>query len=354
MNKLSLIVVFAVVASGVFFIITNLDPEPNIETHSRTSMTNENTNQNSEIETNERSSESSSNTPGEQAFSRLGLLTDTSVGSIDQEKIFSGGPGKDGIPAISNPTFTTVEEAKGNIADTTQGILVEFEGEKRYYPYSILVWHEIVNDSIGDTHFSATFCPLCGSGIVFDRQIGEDIFSFGVSGLLFESNLLMYDTFTESLWSQARGETVVGELTGTKLEILPMQLISFQEVQDNHPDAQVLSTNTGYIRDYRGNPYSGYEEQDNTFFPISVQDNRFFSKEIMYVIPFEEQSIVFRKDALEEGATETFTFGANTLVVSKKNSEINASINGNAVPGYFEMWFSWAQHHQESGVVWDL
>jgi len=334
MKNIHLILIIGVIILGAFFAMQIFKPPVNIETHSPSSATQD------------------SSVPFEQDFKRSGLETNTAISSIDQKLIFSGGPGKDGIPALSNPTFTTVAEA--DVLDDTQGILVEFEGEKRYYPYSILVWHEIVNDSIGDTHFAATFCPLCGSGIVFDRQVGEEILSFGVSGLLFESNLLMYDTFTESLWSQARGEAVVGARTGTELDILPMQLISFAEVKENHADAQVLSSNTGYVRNYRGNPYSGYEDSDETFFPVSVQDSRFPSKQIMYVIPFGNQSIVFSKDALLEGSTETFSFGDNILVVSKEESEITGEINGKTVPGYFEMWFSWAQHHQEDGVVWEL
>lgn len=288
----------------------------------------------------------------EQGFLGRGLLTNTEKSSIDQSLIFSGGPGKDGIPSIDEPAFTSV--AGADVLPDTLGILVEFDGEKRYYPYSILVWHEIVNDTVGDTHFAATFCPLCGSGVVFNRDLGDTIVTFGVSGMLYESNLLMYDRGGESLWSQARGEAVVGERTGTKLEILPMQLLSFAEVQAHHSEARVLSTDTGHGRNYGRNPYSGYEETEGTYFPISIEDNRFFGKTIMYVIPRPNASIVFAMEALKEGSTSTFEHGGKTYTAKKENSAIVVTEDGFPVPGYYEMWFSWVQHHQDNGVVWKL
>jgi hypothetical protein len=171
-------------------------------------------------------------------FEQVGLETDPRTHSIDLDLILGGGPVKDGIPSIDDPAFVSVQEA--DIADEVQGILVDFEGVQRYYPFSILVWHEVVNDSIGDTHFAVTFCPLCGSGVVFDRDVDGDVLEFGVSGLLYESNLLMYDRDTESLWSQSLGEAVVGEKTGAVLDILFMQLVDFATLADDYPDAQVL------------------------------------------------------------------------------------------------------------------
>src|SRR3989344_4868604 len=146
-----------------------------------------------------------------------GLNTDTGKSSIDQSKIVSGGPGKDGIPAISNPKFVDIGDEE--LSDSTSGILINLNKQTRFYPFNILVWHEIVNDSIEGSYIAVTFCPLCGSAIVFDRRVGDEILEFGVSGLLYESNLLMYDKKTESLWSQVLGEAVVGSYTGTKLAL---------------------------------------------------------------------------------------------------------------------------------------
>lgn len=150
--------------------------------------------------------------------------TNTDKKSIDLSLLLSGGPGKDVIPAINNPKFVPLTKTK--LKDDVLGIYVSFEGEARFYPYNILTWHEIVNDKIGHTHFAITFCPLCGSAIVYNRNIKGEILRLGVSGLLYESNLVMYDDKTESFWSQVRGEAIVGDYTGTKLEVLSMQRIS--------------------------------------------------------------------------------------------------------------------------------
>jgi len=240
----------------------------------------------------------------ETKFAKFGLQTDTSKSTIDTSLILSGGPGKDGIPAIDNPEFISISQA--DVGDKTLGVLVQFEGEKRFYPYNILVWHEIVNDSIGDTHFAVTFCPLCGSAIVFDRTINGEILSFSVSGLLYESNLLMYDRETESLWSQAANKAVVGVLTGTELETLPMKLLEFDKIKRLHPDALVLSPKTGHARNYNVDPYAGYGLVDDVYFPISVSDTRLPPKTIMYVVPLGEQSIAFEDQKLTDAVRKKF------------------------------------------------
>jgi hypothetical protein len=117
--------------------------------------------------------------------------------------IYDGGPGKDGIPTISDPQFLSLDAAKTKPSEW--GVLVSIKDKHRFYPYNILVWHEIVNDSMAGKEYAVTFCPLCGSAIVFDRKVGGEILHFGISGKLYESNLLMYDDKTESLWSQAMG-----------------------------------------------------------------------------------------------------------------------------------------------------
>lgn len=292
-----------------------------------------------------------SNVPrNEGAFARFGLVTDTDAASIPLEEVLFGGPGKDGIPALDHPTFVSISNAEVN--DETLGVLVSVKGEERFYPYSILVWHEIANDSIEDMHFAVTFCPLCGSAIVFNRQVDGDILTFGVSGLLYESNLLMYDRKTESLWSQAGTEAVVGDYTGTRLDILPMHIISFAELKERHPGALVLSTNTGYARSYDVDPYTGYGLTDELYFPVSVSDERFSAKELMYVVPVGNLSVAFPVAELTD--TDTFTAGTTTLTALRVPDGIVVTAGGERVPGYYEMWFSWATQHEDDGVVWRI
>ncbi len=284
------------------------------------------------------------------ALSSFGLETNTAKKSIALDEILSGGPGKDGIPAINAPKFESVESV--DVGDDVLGVLVTIGGEKRYYPYNILVWHEIVNDSINDTHFAVTFCPLCGSAIVFDRQVNGDVLRFGVSGLLWESNLLMYDTKTESLWSQAKNEAVVGEYTGTKLSLIDMKLLEFEKLKELHPDARVLSRDTGFSRSYDIEPYSGYGLTDELYFPVSVSDKRYPAKKIMYVVPFGGNSYAFADDELSDVAE----LDANGVLLKAERVEdgIEVTADGEPIPGYYEMWFSWAIHHQDDGVVWNI
>jgi hypothetical protein len=292
------------------------------------------------------------NNEAQQTFLRDGLKTNTAIASIPLEKILSGGPGKDGIPALTNPAFVTVEEAKKFLKDDMEGIKVTVGNITRFYPYNILVWHEVVNDVIEGKHLAVTFCPLCGSAIVFDAEVNGTAENFGVSGKLYESNLLVYDKTTESLWSQIRGEAVMGEKTGTKLALYPSQVISFKDLKVKYGDAEVLSDNTGYSRDYTFYPYGDYNESPDTYFPVSVKDNRFPAKEIMYAVNFGEKSIAFKfKDLSETPAT--LTIGSEQIIAIKKDNEVEAKDeDGKIIPGYYAMWFSWAAHHQEDGTVW--
>ena len=191
--------------------------------------------------------------------------TDFETTSVDSwVEILSGGPPKDGIPALSDPSFLPVSEETG-LADREPVITVEIEGAPaRAYPLRYLTWHEIVNDSVGDRPIAVTFCPLCNSGIVFDRQVQEDILSFGVSGKLRNSDMVMYDHQTESWWQQATGEGIVGAFTGAKLQALPSWMESWEAFAARNPEGQVMDQ-PGYPRAYGINPYRGYDTSARPF-----------------------------------------------------------------------------------------
>jgi len=281
----------------------------------------------------------------------IGFRTNLIKRTIDLDKILDGGPGKDGIPAIHNPMFIPLVKAK--LKDDVLGVLIESRGAIRYYPYNILVWHEIVNDSFGGMDIAVTFCPLCGSGIVFNRRVEGQTLRFGVSGKLYESNLLMYDDQTESLWSQSRGEAVVGDYTGTKLELVKMQLLLFKELKSKYPQAEILSEKTGHSRDYSFYPYGNYNESDDLYFPVSVQDKRFPAKEIMYVFIVDDKYVAFPVKKLGSKRRAKNIEGKKIRAESI-GGEINVTVDGKIVPGYYEMWFSWATQHQRDGIVWKM
>lgn len=280
-----------------------------------------------------------------------GFKTDTTKSSIPLSEVISGGPGRDGIPAIRDPKFVAVADSPER--DEVEGIFLDVGGDQRFYPFSILVWHEIVDDVVGGRPVAVTFCPLCGSGIVYDRRVGGDTLDFGVSGFLRDSNMLMYDDRTESFWSQSRGEAVIGEYRGTRLELVPMQLSSFGDIKRDHPGAKVLSRETGHVREYDRNPYAGYEDTDELAFPVKVTDRRYKAKEPMWVFRVGEKSVTVPFSALQETAAVR-TISGRRVEASRRRGEIRVTVDGRSVPGYTEMWFSWAVQHEEDGVVWEL
>ena len=184
--------------------------------------------------------------------------TDFSKFSVDLNDIISGGPGKDGIPAIDDPVFGTIADA-GDLADTEPVITVVVNGDARAYPLNVLMWHEIVNDEVGGVPVSVTYCPLCNSAVAFDRRVGDRVLDFGTTGKLRFSDLVMYDRQTESWWQQFIGEAIVGEMLGTRLEMIPVRVESFARFRERHPDGMVQKSAGGFFRSYGRNPYAGYD-----------------------------------------------------------------------------------------------
>ena len=178
---------------------------------------------------------------------------------IEYDEIRSGGPPRDGIRSIDDPKFISPEDAGEWLADNEPVIALEVNGDARAYPLQIITWHEIVNDTVGDVPVVVTFCPLCNSALAFDRRVDSQVFEFGVSGLLRNSDLIMYDRTTETLWQQFTGVGIVGDLTGTNLTFLATSIVSFADFRSAHPDGLILSRDTGLRGSYGRNPYAGYD-----------------------------------------------------------------------------------------------
>ena len=189
--------------------------------------------------------------------------TDFSRHTIPYGEVLSGGPPKDGIPAIDNPRFVTVEEAAEWLGEQEPVVLVEVGEAAKAYPLQVLTWHEIVNDEVGGVPVSITFCPLCNTAIGFKREFDGQVLDFGTTGRLRYSNLIMYDRQTETWWQQATGHGIAGQYAGSQLEFYPANIISWDEFRSNYPDARVLSRDTGFSRAYGRNPYAGYDNVNN-------------------------------------------------------------------------------------------
>jgi hypothetical protein len=184
--------------------------------------------------------------------------TDFSKHTIDLAEIRSGGPPKDGIPAIDRPQFRPVAEVE-DLTATEPVIALSVEGDARAYPLRILTWHEIVNDTVGGLPVAVTYCPLCNAAIAFDRRVDGRVLDFGTTGKLRNSDLVMYDRQTESWWQQYTGTAIVGELAGRELTMLPARVESFERFAERHPDGRVLVPNDPSLRAYGANPYAGYD-----------------------------------------------------------------------------------------------
>ena len=184
---------------------------------------------------------------------------------VDFSEILSGGPPRDGIPAIDSPSFASVADQRGVLAPNEPVITLSQGGQAKAYPLRVLTWHEIANDTIGDVPVAVTFCPLCNTAIVFERRVGGQTTTFGVSGKLRNSDMVMYDRLTETWWQQFSGEAIVGTRTGERLRILPSRLESFARFAARHPDGLVLVPGNPNARPYGANPYVGYDSAARPF-----------------------------------------------------------------------------------------
>ncbi len=243
---------------------------------------------------------------------------------INLDELLSGGPPKDGIPSIDNPQF--VSAAETNFSDEEIVVGVYLNDEARAYPYGILNWHEIVNDKIGDTPISVTLCPLCDTIPVFIREVSGSETTFGVSGKLYQSCLVMYDRLTDTLWSQPWGIGVAGEHVHASLERVPAHKTTLGAWVKKYPETKILSEETGHSRDYFRYPYGTYYTNDDLIFPARNQAK-------LEVHPKEIEAYLWEADDktpldhfsgisyhqtfknLKEMDGETFTFGEREIMV---------------------------------------
>ncbi|MEE4237183.1 MAG: DUF3179 domain-containing protein [Anderseniella sp.] len=220
-------------------------------------------------------------------FKRMGWSgTDFTRTAVDLNEVISGGPPRDGIPPIDEPQFVAVSEDK-DLVDREPVMSVEIGGDARAYPLRIMIWHEIVNDTVGGIPVSVTYCPLCNAAIVFDRRVDGKVLDFGTSGLLRHSDLIMYDRQSESWWQQFTGEAIAGAMTGTALTMVPARLESWLEFRSRQPAGKVLVPNDPGMRNYGRNPYFRYDSSAKPFL---------YNGQMPEGVPPMERVVVYRQD----------------------------------------------------------
>jgi hypothetical protein len=278
---------------------------------------------------------------------------DLSAAAIPADEIHLGGPPRDGIPAIDHPLFVTADQA--GFLDVRAPVLgLELKGEARAYPVAIMNWHEIVNDQIGGRPVSVTFCPLCGSGIAFAAEAGGRALDFGVSGLLYNSDMLLYDRQTESLWSQLMGRAVSGSLKGTRLSSIPLEHTSWADWRTRHPNTLVLSRETGYRRDYDRDPYAGYETEKGLYFPVAKRDPRYHPKERVLGLELEGRfkAYPFAELSQTTGEVRDKLAGRDILIRfdPAHRSARAFDATGKPLPAVTSFWFAWYAFHPDTRV----
>lgn len=251
--------------------------------------------------------------------------TDFSKATVKLEEIQSGGPPKDGIPAIDQPRFVSHREASRWLDAREPVIVLEHRGEARAYPLQILMFHEIVNDTIGGTPAAVTFCPLCNAAIVFERRVDGKVLDFGTTGKLRKSDLVMYDRQTESWWQQFTGKAIAGHYAGTTLEPLSSTIASFADFRDAHPHGKVLSRATGYARPYGRNPYRGYDRVgDQPFLFRDPVDPRLPAMERVLGIIKGERVRVYPLGALKSESVVNDDLGGEPIAVFSREGMLSA------------------------------
>jgi len=270
---------------------------------------------------------------------------------VDPSKIRGGGPPKDGIPAIDNPKYVTVAEADEWIQDNELVLAIQHKGVKRVYPFQILVWHEIVNDKIQGDPLLITYCPLCGSGIAFERTINGEEVEFGTSGKLYNSNLVMYDRKTDTYWTQIDGKAIIGPLTGMKLTPISIDTVVWRDWKVAHPDSEVLSQDTGFRRSYGRDPYGSYYEDSFLIFPVESEDNRVHPKTVIFGIEVDGFYKAYGEDDLIElGEIEDSVNGV-PVKVTRDDAGIVKITNLDTreeIVKERDFWFAWYAFHPET------
>lgn len=218
-------------------------------------------------------------------WEREGWKTDFNKMEIAPSEILSGGPPKDGIPPIDNPKFVAVNRVT-DLSDRDPVIELEINGDARAYPLRVMTWHEIANDTVGGKQVVVTYCPLCNSAIVFDATINDKVHTFGTTGKLRNSDLVMYDRTTESWWQQFTGRAIAGAYLGTKLKLVPSRLVAWSEFKGRHPNGKVLVPNNPSMRQYGRNPYVNYDISARPFL---------FNGELPKGIPAMARVVVVRR-----------------------------------------------------------
>ena len=278
---------------------------------------------------------------------------DLAGSTVPIEEIKKGGPPRDGIPAVHDPEFAPATAADMDANERVIG--VSSDGFAKAYPVRVLNWHEIVNDRIGARDILVSYCPLCGTGMVFDAVRNSQTMKFGVSGLLYNSDILLYDHGTESLWSQILAHAIGGPLRGTELTLLAASNTTWRDWLHRHPDTLVMTTNTGYARDYTRSPYLRYAKRSRLYFPVSNVNRKYHNKEMVLGVTVGGAAKAYPFKELEAHEESRFEdkIGDKGIVIEWSAKEQTARVldaHNREIPSVLAYWFAWYAFHPDTEV----
>jgi hypothetical protein len=288
------------------------------------------------------------------AESKNGFVLDDAL--IPPNEILHGGPGRDGIPSLDYPDFVAAADA--DFLKPKDRILgLERNGVARAYPIRILNYHEIVNDAFGGSAVVVTYCPLCNSGMAFNAKVGQRRLEFGVSGLLYNSDVLLYDRQTGSLWSQIKQTAVTGEMKGTRLDAFPMTHTTWRDWVARYPETEILSDQTRFRRNYKVNPYPNYGRDSKLYFPVAEENSKYRRKSIVLGLEVDGHFKAYPFSELNKGpATFTDEFQGQSFEVRYDKKNETAMIvdkDGNERPTLISFWFAWYAFHPDTEIYTD-
>lgn len=285
---------------------------------------------------------------------------------ILEQNAISGGPSKDGIPAVEKPQYTSSSEADQWLRSNDVVFGVDYQGFIAAYPLRILVWHEILNETISEEKISITYCPLTGTAIGFKGQITKDLSSsFGVSGKLVNSNLIMYDRLTDSYWSQVLGKAINGPAYGRSLEEFPIVWTTWERWKKKYPETKVLSKETGFARNYdvSGDPYGSYLKDDRGYYtsdrlifePIN-KDSRLKPKTVVVGVRDKQgNAVAILKDFLRDRKTVETRLGDSDILITYNEEldfhEAKVKQTGERINSFDAMWFAWVAFYPDTKLI---
>lgn len=278
---------------------------------------------------------------------------DLSQSVISASHIYHGGPPRDGIPALTDPVFEKTAEATW-LNDDARILGIELNGIAKAYPLNILNWHEIVNDRFGADYVVVTYCPLCFSGMAFNARIDGKRHLFGVSGLLYNSDVLLYDDKTESLWTQIGSRAISGKYVNRKLQQIPLKNTAWGEWRSKHPSSLVLSVGTGYRRDYSQDPYEAYKNSAATMFPVSFRAQGYHPKEPVLGVIINNQARAYPVSELSQtsGFIEDIAGGRKVYVSFNPRHQSGEIFNQHCerLSPVMMYWFAWYTFHPDTEI----